>query len=73
MLVVFLMEWILDGGVTGAINDIGLNCWEISTWESSSHSPYFEYVEISRVGRKIKESISTYIFSDSKGFRNKNI
>lgn len=51
MLVVFLMEWILDGGVTGAINDIGLNCWEISTWESSSHSPYFEYVEISRVKR----------------------
>lgn len=43
VLVVFLTEWILDGGVTGAINDIGLNCWEISTWESSSHSPYFEY------------------------------
>lgn len=43
MLVVFLMEWILVGGVIGAINDIGMNFWDISTWESSSHSPYFEY------------------------------
>ena len=43
MLAGFLMEWILGGGVTGAINDTGLNCWEIGTWESSSHSLYFEY------------------------------
>lgn len=43
VLVVFLTEWILGGGVTGAINEIGLNCWEIGTWESSFHSPYFKY------------------------------